>query len=163
MGLLNAVMRQVFRRRMHRIRQFSAQPTTTQTKLLNQFIAENRHTEIGKRFDFGSIRTPQQFADRLPVVDYEPSKTTSTEWCTATATYCGTARFGGSPNRAERPTTALNLSPLRCKIYVPVTCAARGTRRPWFTINAPILNFLTEKCSLWAVVTSRFRLFRPQK
>ncbi len=74
MALLNHLMRLVFRGRMQRIRRFSANPHEAQAALLKKFLDKNRATEIGKRNDFRSIRSPQTFADRVPIVDYEGLK-----------------------------------------------------------------------------------------
>jgi hypothetical protein len=74
MAWLNSMMRSIFRWRMREIRKWSAHPIETQQELLRQFLNQNRHTEWGQRFDFQSITSPQIFAERMPVQNYETLK-----------------------------------------------------------------------------------------
>lgn len=74
MAWLNSLMRLVFRGRMSRIRHYAADPHRTQAALLKTFLQKNTHIEIGKRFRFNKIRTPQDFAHQVPIHDYEAIK-----------------------------------------------------------------------------------------
>ncbi len=71
---LNNIMRYVLRKRMRRIKYFSAHPHAVQAALLSQCINTSRTTEWGKMHDFANIKTPQQFAKHVPVQDYESLK-----------------------------------------------------------------------------------------
>jgi hypothetical protein len=68
---LNSIMRYVLRKRMRRIRYFSEHPQEVQSALLSQFINANRHTEWGRIHDFKHIYNTHQFAQNVPIQDYE--------------------------------------------------------------------------------------------
>lgn len=71
---LNNIMRYVLRKRMRRIRYFSAHPHEVQAGLLSQFLHNARSTEWGKMHGFKHIRTPKDFARHVPIQDYESLK-----------------------------------------------------------------------------------------
>jgi hypothetical protein len=71
---LNNIMRYVLRKRMRRIRYFSEHPHGVQSALLEQFIHAARTTEWGRQHDFAHIRNPQDFAQKVPIQDYESLK-----------------------------------------------------------------------------------------
>lgn len=49
-------------------------PHEVQLALWKQLMEATRHTAWGKRFDYKSIRTPETFAERIPVQDYDSLK-----------------------------------------------------------------------------------------
>jgi GH3 auxin-responsive promoter len=57
-----------------RIERYMQEPHRVQDQWLKQFLQTNRHTEIGKIFDFKSIKTYEDFATRIPIRDYEHFK-----------------------------------------------------------------------------------------
>ena len=71
---LNNIMRYVLRKRMRRIRYFSAHPHAVQKGLLSQFIHNARSTEWGKMHDFKNIHTHKDFTHNVPIQDYESLK-----------------------------------------------------------------------------------------
>jgi GH3 auxin-responsive promoter len=71
MGLLNSSMRFLLHQRMRRIRLRHARPHETQRVLLQRFLLQSRDTQIGKLFDYQSIRSPEDFAQRVPIQDYD--------------------------------------------------------------------------------------------
>jgi GH3 auxin-responsive promoter len=53
------------------IEAYMREPHRIQEQWLKQFITANKATEIGKIYDFKSIKNYQDFARRLPIKDYE--------------------------------------------------------------------------------------------
>jgi hypothetical protein len=53
------------------IQRYMLEPHHVQDQLLKKLIYTNRHTKFGKLFDFKSIKTYQDFANRVVVNDYE--------------------------------------------------------------------------------------------
>lgn len=53
---------------------WSNKPVETQHKVFLKLIEEAAHTEFGKDHDFKSIKTHQDFIDRVPIRDYEALK-----------------------------------------------------------------------------------------
>jgi hypothetical protein len=71
---INKAFRLYLRLRYRQIERFMQFPHETQQNLWRQLILLARQTEWGKRHDFRSIRTPEDFARRVPVQDYETLK-----------------------------------------------------------------------------------------
>ncbi|MEK7253379.1 MAG: GH3 auxin-responsive promoter family protein, partial [Bacteroidota bacterium] len=72
--MANNLFRFFLRKRMHRIRRFIAHPHQVQREWFDRLILTARDTEWGKRFDFQHLKSPKQFAKRIPVQDYESLK-----------------------------------------------------------------------------------------
>ncbi len=71
---LNTAMKYVMKKRMHRIRYFSQHPHEVQGALLSQLVNAARETQWGRLHDFKSIRNTADFAQQVPVQDYETLK-----------------------------------------------------------------------------------------
>lgn len=71
---LNHIMRYVLKKRMRRVRYFSEHPHIVQSAMLSQFVNTARHTEWGRIHDFKNIKNATQFAQNVPVQDYETLK-----------------------------------------------------------------------------------------
>ena len=71
MALINSIMNWVMKKRIHEVELFIKHPIEVQNELFEKLIKQARDTEYGKKFEFSSIQTPQQFAQRVPVVTYE--------------------------------------------------------------------------------------------
>ncbi|MCB0640919.1 MAG: GH3 auxin-responsive promoter family protein, partial [Phaeodactylibacter sp.] len=72
--LINESFKQYYRYRIKSIEQFMQHPDEAQYHWLNRLISSARRTEWGKLYDFKSIRNSAQFAERIPVQDYESLK-----------------------------------------------------------------------------------------
>ncbi len=68
---LNNGFRHFFQVRMRRILNYMEHPHEVQRSVLTQLLEATRHTEWGRKYDFRSIKTPEQFAARVPVQGYE--------------------------------------------------------------------------------------------
>jgi len=59
------------KKRFHQIDLFLKYPHEVQNELLMSLISTSKDTEIGKKFDFNSIRNYRDFTQRVPVSSYE--------------------------------------------------------------------------------------------
>lgn len=71
---INSAFRMYLRQRYRQIERFMQQPHETQRLLWQQLMQYARTTEWGKRYEYGSLRSPEDFARRVPVQDYESMK-----------------------------------------------------------------------------------------
>lgn len=71
---INSAFRVYLRQRYRQIERFMRQPHETQRLLWRQLMQYARQTEWGTRYDYGSLRRPEDYARRVPVQDYESLK-----------------------------------------------------------------------------------------
>jgi hypothetical protein len=71
---INRLFRWYLHQRFRRIERFKRQPHTVQRELLMQMISASKNTVWGRRFHYKSMRSPRDFARRVPVQDYESLK-----------------------------------------------------------------------------------------
>lgn len=71
MAIINTVLSLFSQKRLAQIERFKAEPLHTQRQCLQELLAEAAGTEYGKKYDFASILTTEQYRERLPVVHYE--------------------------------------------------------------------------------------------
>ena len=69
--LVNSVASWFLKKRFHQIDLFLKYPNEVQNELLINLLSISKDTEIGKKFDFKSIRDYSEFARRVPVSSYE--------------------------------------------------------------------------------------------
>ena len=69
--LFNSVASWLLKKRFHQIQLFLQYPAEVQQEVLQKLIDTARGTEMGKTYDFQSIVTYEQFAERVPIVHYE--------------------------------------------------------------------------------------------
>jgi len=74
MALINSVISWLMKKRIHQIELFMQYPEEVQLEWLRKLLSTARHTEWGRKYDFRSICTPEQFKNRLPIQDYESMK-----------------------------------------------------------------------------------------
>ncbi|MCC6463074.1 MAG: GH3 auxin-responsive promoter family protein [Saprospiraceae bacterium] len=72
--LVNATVKQYLRLRMQRIERYMYQPEATQERWFFKLLDSARHTEFGRRYQFESIRSIDDYTRRVPVHDYESLK-----------------------------------------------------------------------------------------
>jgi len=70
----NTILRTFFSQRSRSVERFRRHPVATQRRQLERLLGENARTEFGSRYDFASIRTPEEFAQRVDRFDYESFK-----------------------------------------------------------------------------------------
>jgi hypothetical protein len=69
--IVNSIASWFLKKRFHQIDLFLKYPNEVQSELLFSLLKFARDTEIGKRYDFASIKTYNDFNERIPIVDYE--------------------------------------------------------------------------------------------
>lgn len=71
---VNALFSFLMKKRLQQIELFRDNPHEAQLEVFHKLIEAARYTEWGKRYDYGSINTPEQFRDRVPLQDYTDVK-----------------------------------------------------------------------------------------
>jgi len=71
LSIINSIVSWILKKRIHQIELFMKYPHELQNELLLNLIQRAKYTEIGKKYDFSSVLTYEQFADRVPVAAYE--------------------------------------------------------------------------------------------
>lgn len=71
MGLINSILTWVMKKRIHQIELFIKYPHDVQQEIFKNLLNTARNTKFGLKYDFGTIQTPQQFRERVPVHTYE--------------------------------------------------------------------------------------------
>lgn len=73
-GLINNIISWFMKQRIPQIEQFINQPERAQEEVFQYLMDMAKDTEWGKRYDFASITTIQQFKDRVPISTYPDLK-----------------------------------------------------------------------------------------
>ena len=73
--ILNSIASWFLKKRFHQIELFLKYPHEVQNELLLNLIAYAADTEIGKQYQFESIKSYKDFNERVPVVNYETIQT----------------------------------------------------------------------------------------
>ena len=69
--IVNSLASWFLKKRFHQIDLFLKYPIDVQNELLEHLLHTAKNTEIGKQYDFASISTYREFAERVPVTSYE--------------------------------------------------------------------------------------------
>ncbi|TXG38349.1 GH3 auxin-responsive promoter family protein [Seonamhaeicola maritimus] len=69
--LVNSIASWFLKKRFHQIELFLKYPNEVQNELLLDLLDVARDTEIGKQYDFSSIKNYETFAERVPIKNYE--------------------------------------------------------------------------------------------
>ena len=69
--LVNSIAAWFLKKRFHQIELFLKYPNEVQEELLLNLIEKAKDTQIGKQYDFASIKSYSTFAERVPVSNYE--------------------------------------------------------------------------------------------
>ena len=69
--IVNSLASWFLKKRFHQIELFLKYPIDVQNELLEHLLHTAKNTEIGKQYDFASISTYREFAERVPVTSYE--------------------------------------------------------------------------------------------
>ena len=69
--IVNSIASWFLKKRFHQIDLFLKYPNEVQNELLFNLLKTAKDTEIGKQYDFADIKTYLDFAERLPIVNYE--------------------------------------------------------------------------------------------
>lgn len=74
MPIINSFFSWIMKKRIHQIELFIKYPHDVQEELLRKLLLTAKNTEIGKFFDFASIKNTEEFRNRIPVQNYETHK-----------------------------------------------------------------------------------------
>ncbi|AWG23987.1 GH3 auxin-responsive promoter family protein [Flavobacterium kingsejongi] len=69
--IINSIASWILKKRIHQIELFQKYPNEVQEELLFSLIRIAENTDLGKEYDFSSIKTYQTFSERLPIATYE--------------------------------------------------------------------------------------------
>jgi hypothetical protein len=72
--IVNSIVSWFLKKRFHQIELFIKYPIEVQEDLLHGLIIKAKNTEIGKKYDFESIYSYREFAERIPVTTYEDNE-----------------------------------------------------------------------------------------
>jgi len=72
---IKSIAAKIFAKKIHKKTQkWAANPVVTQQKVFSDLIRQAKNTQFGKDHDFANIKTPADFAIKVPVRDYEELK-----------------------------------------------------------------------------------------
>ncbi|MDF2456874.1 MAG: auxin-regulated protein [Cytophagaceae bacterium] len=71
MGIFNFAVRELLKRRYSGIEHFMLHPHDVQERVFHSLIQQAANTEWGKRYDYRTIRSYEEYAKRVPVSTYE--------------------------------------------------------------------------------------------
>lgn len=74
MALISSVVSWLMKKRMHQIELFVKYPHEVQSEWFKRLISGARDTEWGKKYGYESIKTVDEFRQRVPVSDYDGLK-----------------------------------------------------------------------------------------
>ena len=69
--IVNSIASWFLKKRIHQIELFVKYPNEVQNELLFSLLKQAKDTEIGKQYNFASLKTYTDFNERIPVVNYE--------------------------------------------------------------------------------------------
>ncbi|MFT5102631.1 MAG: hypothetical protein ACI86C_000273 [Candidatus Latescibacterota bacterium] len=72
--IVNSIASWFLKKRFHQIELFLKYPIEVQEELLQALIVKAKTTEIGRQYDFDSIKSYQEFAARVPITNYEENQ-----------------------------------------------------------------------------------------
>lgn len=74
MEVVNSFMTWIFKNRIGQIKNFMEFPIESQNQIFDELITSAKRTEFGKKYKFNAINSYRDFADLVPVHDYEQMK-----------------------------------------------------------------------------------------
>jgi len=72
--IVNSIASWFLKKRFHQIELFLKYPIEVQEELLQNLILKAKNTEIGRLYDFDSIKSYREFANRIPITTYEENE-----------------------------------------------------------------------------------------
>ncbi len=72
--LVNEIMKITLRYHLQRVEEYMLQPGVAQERWFHNLLSTAQNTEFGKKYGFSEITTPDQYAARVPVHDYDSLK-----------------------------------------------------------------------------------------
>lgn len=72
--IVNSIATWFLKKRFHQIELFIKYPIDVQNELLEHLLAIAKNTEIGKKYDFATIKNYKDFTQRVPITSYEENQ-----------------------------------------------------------------------------------------
>ena len=69
--IINSVATWILKKRIHQMELFLKYPHEVQEELLFNLIKASENTQLGKKYDFSSMKSYTSFSERIPVSTYE--------------------------------------------------------------------------------------------
>ena len=69
--IVNSIASWFLKKRIHQMELFMKYPNEVQNELLHHLIGMAKNTQIGREYDFKSIKNYKDFAERVPIQNYE--------------------------------------------------------------------------------------------
>ena len=69
--LVNSIASWFLKKRIHQMELFLKYPNEVQQELLHNLLKQAKYTELGKQYEFESIKTYSEFVRRVPICEYE--------------------------------------------------------------------------------------------
>lgn len=98
---INTVTSWFLKKRIHQIELFLKYPNEVQNELLLKLINTAKNTSIGKLYDFNSIKSYNEFSERVPVTTYEEISGIIERSRKGEKIFFGTQKLNGSLNLVE--------------------------------------------------------------
>jgi hypothetical protein len=74
MAIVNSIFTWYMKKRVHQIELFMKYPLDVQEEWFHTLISTAEDTEWGKKYDYTTIETPEQFKERVPIQTYDTLK-----------------------------------------------------------------------------------------
>ena len=74
MTIISSVLNWLMKKRIHQIELFKKYPNEVQEELLKKLVSNSKNTIWGKQYDYKSIKTINDFKQRVPISTYEELK-----------------------------------------------------------------------------------------
>lgn len=102
MEIINSVFSWIIKQRIHQMELFIKYPVDVQNDLLQKLVYQAKDTEWGKKHEYKSINSYDDYKSRVPLQDYETLKTIFLELEMANKIFCGIPKLNGLQNHRER-------------------------------------------------------------
>ena len=70
-SIINSITSFILKKRIHQMELFLKYPHEVQEELLFNLIKASENTQLGKKYDFSSMKSYTTFSERIPVSSYE--------------------------------------------------------------------------------------------
>ena len=107
--LVNSIASWFLKKRFHQIELFLKYPIEVQEELLHSLLYKAKNTEIGKKYDFASIKSYAQFTRHVPITDYEENENHIERARRGESNIFGQPQLNGLRNRVGPPVLKANL------------------------------------------------------
>ncbi|MGL2987334.1 GH3 auxin-responsive promoter family protein [Flavobacterium sp. RSSA_27] len=71
LSIINSIASWFLKQRIHQIELFLKYPNEVQEEVLMNLLRATENTQLGKQYDYGSIKSYAEFASRIPISSYE--------------------------------------------------------------------------------------------